>query len=222
MEFHFLCGQDTLLTEYGRFTGLRVVDMERTEPDASGRRGVRPIAGSEHILPCAHVIAAIGQTADPSMISDDEGIARDRKHCIIINSAQETSRKGVFAGGDCTSGPRAAGPTTMIMGMGQAYFAARSIDKYLATGKVPFDSRWRMSEWIAQGRLLEDDLPVPGKEKQTRVLLRELSPEERDHNFREVEQTMTQEEAWAEASRCMRCYRVLSVLTASPIPGAEA
>lgn len=79
-----------------------------------------------------------------------------------------------------------------------------------------------MSEWIAQGRLLEDDLPVPGKEKQTRVLLRELSPEERDHNFREVEQTMTQEEAWAEASRCMRCYRVLSVLTASPIPGAEA
>lgn len=52
--------------------------------------------------------------------------------------------------------------------------------------------------------------------------LRELTPAERERNFREVEQTMTQEEAWAEASRCMRCYRVLSVLTESPIPGGEA
>ena len=33
---------------------------------------------------------------------------------------------------------------------------------------------------------------------------------------------MTQEEAWAEASRCMRCYRVLSVLTEAPIPGGAA
>ena len=160
--------------------------------------------------------------SDPAMLSDDEGIARDSKHCIIINSAQETSREGVFAGGDCTSGPRAKGPTTLIMGMGQAYFAARSIDKYLATGKVPFDSRRRLTEWIAQGKLLEDNLPVPGREKQARVELRELNPAEREHNFREVEQTMTQEEAWAEASRCMRCYRVLSVLTEAPIPGGAA
>ena len=222
VEFHFLCGQDALITENGKITGLRVVDMERTEPDASGRRGVRPIEGSARVLPCSHVIAAIGQMTDPTMLSDDEGIARDRKNCIIINSAQETSREGVFAGGDCTSGPRAKGPTTMIMGMGQAYFAARSIDRYLATGKVPFDSRWRLTEWIAQGRLLEDGMPVPGREKQPRVKLRELTPAERERNFREVEQTMTQEEAWAEASRCMRCYRVLSVLTESPIPGGEA
>ena len=63
---------------------------------------------------------------------------------------------------------------------------------------------------------------MPGREKQARVELRELNPAEREHNFREVEQTMTQEEAWAEASRCMRCYRVLSVLTEAPIPGGAA
>ncbi len=220
VEFHFLCGQDSLVVENRLITGLRVVDMERTEPDASGRRGVRPIEGSAHILKCSHVIAAIGQKTDKAMLKDDEGIERDRKNCIVVNEAHETSREGVFAGGDCTSGPRAKGPTTMIMGMGHAYFAARSIDRYLS-GNETFDSRWRMSEWVAKNRLMLDKIPVPQKQKSPRVAVHELSPAERDHNFREVELTMTREEAWAEASRCMRCYRILSVLTAAPIPEAR-
>lgn len=222
VQFHFLCGQDALVVEQGEITGLRVLDMERTEPDASGRRGVRPIPGSEHVIPCSHVIAAIGQKTDRSMLRDDEGIERDRKSCIVINAAHETSRRGVFAGGDCTSGPRASGPTTMIMGMGHAYFAARSIDQFLATDQVPFDSRWRMSEWVAAGHLLDGPGPVPAKPKQARVAVRELEPACRAHNFDEVEQTMSREEAWAEASRCMRCYRVLSVVTEQPIPGNPA
>lgn len=222
VQFHFLCGQDALEMENGEITGLRVLDMERTEPDASGRRGVRPIPGSAHVIPCRHVIAAIGQKTDAGMLRDDEAIRRDRKNCIIINAAHETSRKGVFAGGDCTSGPRASGPTTMIMGMGHAYFAARSIDQFLSTDQVPFDSRWRLSEWIAGGGLLDDAAPVPAKPRQERVGVREIAPESRAGNFDEVEQTMTREEAWAEASRCMRCYRVLSVITRDPIPGNPA
>ena len=222
VQFHFLCGQGALVVEDGEITGLSVVDMERTEPDASGRRGVRPIPGSEHVIPCRHVIAAIGQKTDAALLREDEGIARDRKNCIVINAAHETSRKGVFAGGDCTSGPRASGPTTMIMGMGHAYFAARSIDQFLSTDQVPFDSRWRLSEWIARGRLLDDGAPAPAKPRQPRVGVREIPPERRTHNFDEVEQTMTREEAWSEASRCMRCYRVLSVITREPIPGNPA
>lgn len=218
VEFHFLCGQDSLVVEDGKIVGLRVVDMEQTEPDASGRRGVRAVPDSVHVLPCAHVIAAIGQKADRSMLADDEGIERDRKNCIIINTAYETSRTGVFAGGDCTTGPRASGPTTMIMGMGHAYFAARSIEHFLNTGQSSFDSRWRMSEWIAAGSLLDDKEVVPLRENMPRVALRELEPAARQSNFEEVEQTMSQEEAWAEASRCMRCYRVLSVVTEAPIP----
>lgn len=222
VQFHFLCGQQALVVENGRITGLRVVDMERTEPDASGRRGVRPRAGTERVIPCSHVIAAIGQKVDPAMLSEADGIERDRKGCIIVNAAHETSRQGVFAGGDCTSGPRAKGPTTMIMGMGHAYFAARSIDRYLSDEEVPFDSRWRMSEWISQGRLLQDGRPAPLRRHRERAPLHELPAAERAHNFREVELTMSKEEAWAEAARCMRCYRVLSVVTQNPIPGAVA
>lgn len=219
VHFHFLTGQDSLIMENGKIVGLRVVDMERTEPDASGRRGVRHIPGSEHIIPCSYVIAAIGQKTDASMLKDADGVKRDRKNCIIINEAHETSRTGVFAGGDCTTGPRASGPTTMIMGMGHAYFAARSIDQYLSSEAKPFNSRWRLSEWIARTNLLDENNTPPHKVRKERVTLKELEPEDRRKNFEEVEQTMSREEAWKEASRCMRCYRVLSLLTEEPIPG---
>lgn len=217
--FHFLCGQDGLVVENGKIKALRVVDMEQTEPDASGRRGVKPIPGSEHLIPCNYVIAAIGQKTDKNMLRDNEGIERDRKNNIRINTVYETSRKGVFAGGDCTAGPRATGPTTMIMGMGHAYFAARSIDQYLSEGQAPFDSRWRLSEWIAANKLLDDKKSPPLKTRQKRVGVTELEPAERSCNFDEVEKTMTREEAWKEASRCMRCYRVFSLVTDEPIPG---
>jgi len=219
VQFHFLCGQDGLVMENGKIAGLRVLDMKQTEPDASGRRGVMPIPGSEHVIMCSYVIAAIGQKADKGMLRDEEGVERDRKNCIKINSSYETSRKGVFAGGDCTAGPRASGPTTMIMGMGQAYFAARAMDQYLSKGETPFDSRWRVSEWIAANKLLDEKSPAPLKIKRERAAVSELSPEERAHNFEEVEKTMSREEAWNEAKRCMRCYRLLSVLTEEPIPG---
>lgn len=222
VEFHFLCGQDSLIVENGVITGLRVVDMERTEPDASGRRGVRPIGGTEHVIPCSFVIAAIGQKTDKNMLRDNEGIERDRKSCICINAAHETGRPGVFAGGDCTTGPRASGPTTMIMGMGHAYFAARSIDQYLSGGTSPFDSRWRMSEWIAANHLLDEKEQPQLKPRTARVAAAELEPGDRADNFNEVEQTMSREDAWKEASRCMRCYRVLSVVTEEPIPGNVA
>ena len=222
VEFHFLCGQDRLVVENGKITGLRVQKMERTEPDASGRRGVRPIEGSSSVLPCAHVIAAIGQRTDKSMLCEEDHIERDRKNCIVVSAAQETSREGVFAAGDCTSGPRASGPTTMIMGMGQAYFAARSIARYLSEKDVKFDSRWRMSDLIRTGHLMNvDKEPVPQKLPAKRVQLHELAPGIRCTNFDEVEKTMTQEEAWSEAQRCMRCYRIYTVVTEKHIPGGE-
>lgn len=217
--FHFLCGQDSLVVENGQIVGLKVVDMEQTEPDASGRRGVRPIPDSAHVIPCNHVIAAIGQKTDKEMLSDRDGVERDRKFCIKINSTHETSRKGVFAGGDCTAGPRASGPTTMIMGMGHAYFAAHAMDQYLSKGQTPFDSRWRLSEWIKANSLLNEEAPAPLKVKRERAAVTELHPLARAKNFQEVEQTMTREEAWSEANRCMRCYRVFSLLTEEPIPG---
>ena len=223
VKFHFLCGQDSLVVENGHIVGLKVQDMQQTEPDASGRRGVKPIPDSVKVLPCAHVIAAIGQRTEAKMLIDADKIEVNRKNCIVVNQAQETSRPGVFAAGDGTAGPRSNGPSTMIMGMGQAYFAARAIDRYLQGSEdVSFDSRWRLTEMLKSGQLLNvQKEATPLKLNQSRVTLHELDPQVRKKNFEEVEQTMTQDEAWQEANRCLRCYRIYSVMTAKPIPGCK-
>ena len=75
------------------------------------------------------------------------------------------------------------------------------------------------SEWIQGAKLMDDGKPAPSKPKQERVKVHEREPMERNCNFEEVEQTMSREEAWEEAKRCMRCYRVFSVVTRQPIPG---
>lgn len=221
VEFHFLTGQDRLVVENGKITGLRCVKMQQTEPDESGRRGVKPVPGSEFVIPCDYVIAAIGQKSDPAMLTEADGIALDRKNCIIVDEYQATSRPGVFAGGDGTTGPRTKGPSVLIHGMAQGSIGAQAITSYLEYDRPPFLARERMSQLIREAGLFGDD-PVCGEETKPRVKLNELSPAERAHNFKEVELGMSQEEAWQEAKRCMRCYRIMSVVTRSPIPGFKA
>jgi len=221
VEFHFLTGQDKLVVENGRITGLSCVAMQQTEPDDSGRRGVKPIAGSDFVIPCDHVIAAIGQMAEPDMLVEADGIACDRKNIILVDENQATSRPGVFAGGDGTSGPRSKGPSVLIHGMAQGTIGAYAIASYLENGQPPFIARERISQIIKQASLLGND-PVCGQAPAPRVKMSELEPAERAYNFNEVEKGMTQEEVWQEAKRCMRCYRILSIVTNSPIPGANA
>ena len=155
------------------------------------------------------------------MLTKEDGIALDRKNCIIVDEYQATSRPGVFAGGDGTTGPRTKGPSVLIHGMAQGSIGAQAIVSYLEYGKPPFLARERISELIRKADLLGDE-PVCGQEKKARVKLNELAPAERAGNFKEVELGMSQEEAWKEAKRCMRCYRIMSVVTRSPIPGFKA
>ncbi len=221
VQFHFLTGQDRLVLKDGKITGLQCLNMKQTEPDASGRRGVAPIAGSEFTIPCSHVLAAIGQNADPGFLNEDDGIECDRKRHIIVDEYQATSRPGVFAGGDGTTGPRTKGPSVLIHGMAQGSIAALAIDSYIKQGSAPFLAREQASKIISSLRLLDND-PVCPHEKIPRVRIHELDPAEREHNFSEVEAPMTMQEAWREASRCMRCYRIISVITKDSIPGVKA
>ena len=216
IQFHFLALQDAILSENGKVTGLRCIRMEEGEPDASGRRGVNPVPDSQWELPCSHIIAAIGQRIDHDMLTDEDGIQYDRRSNIAVNEALATSRPGVFAGGDC-----ATGPTTLIGGMAQGRSAAQSIHDYLTRGSVGFVPRTRMSQLIKLGHFLDDGAPEGPHAEQPRTPLRSLTPQERDHNFEEVDLTMSGEDAVREASRCMRCYRVFSVVTQLPIPGND-
>lgn len=114
--------------ERGSVTGVRCVRMELGEPDADGRR--RPIAvpGSEHVINASLVIVAVGTSANPLIQSTTPDLETTRKNYIQADpETLQTSKKGVFAGGDIVTGG-----ATVILAMGAGRRAARAIDAYLA------------------------------------------------------------------------------------------
>lgn len=127
IELKLLCNPTEILCgEDGRVTGIRCVEMELGEPDESGRR--RPVAkqGSEFTLTADCVIMALGTTPNPLIRSTTEGLEVDRRGCLIVGEDMQTTRNGVFAGGDAVTGA-----ATVILAMGAGKKAAASIDEYL-------------------------------------------------------------------------------------------
>ncbi len=107
-------------------TGIRCVEMELGEPDASGRR--RPIVkeGSEFELAVDCVIMALGTSPNPLIKSTTKGLETEKWGGIITDEVGLTSREGVYAGGDAVTGA-----ATVILAMGAGKTAAAAIDEYL-------------------------------------------------------------------------------------------
>lgn len=109
----------------GFVTSMRCIKMELGEPDERGRRRPIPVEGSEFELPVNTVIMAIGTSPNPLIKSTTEGLEVNRRGGIIINEdTGETSRHGVFAGGDAVTGA-----ATVISAMGAGKLAAKAIDE---------------------------------------------------------------------------------------------
>ncbi|WP_434654056.1 NADPH-dependent glutamate synthase [Thermoanaerobacterium thermosaccharolyticum] len=114
--------------ESGNVKGIECVNMVLGEIDESGRRKPVVEKGSEHIIDVDTVIIAIGQSPNPLITSTTEGLEKQKWGGIIVNEETlETSRKGVFAGGDAVTGA-----ATVILAMGAGKKAAASIHKFLS------------------------------------------------------------------------------------------
>jgi formate dehydrogenase (NADP+) beta subunit len=216
--FHFLSNPTRILSENGRIAGMELVEMRPTEVDARGRRNVVPVPGTEHTLHCSTLIAAIGQQVRSGALKPEDGVSLNRWKCVDADKTTLlSSRPGVFAGGDCVSGP-----STLIHAMANGLKAARAIDDWIRLGEVRFFPRSRMRQILSDNRLLvEDCVEVPVK-SEYRVHHPELDPEIRRQMFEEVEQPISAEEAYKEAKRCMRCFRLYSVITDRPIPPSHS
>lgn len=217
IEFQFLTAPVEILTRAGQVCGIKLIRMQETEPDESGRRRVQPIEGSEFVVPCSTVIAAIGQRLDRSVFSDSDGIEFTDRGTIVVDDSMLTTRDGVFAGGDA-----ATGPTSLIRGLETGETAAASIREYLMTGMPGFLARRRMSEIIRDERLMSNEAPQYPAVAAQRVPLQTLCPESRVGNWQEVEEGFDIDEAYRQASRCMRCYQIITLSTLKPIPGKSA
>ena len=118
---------EVLGDENGFVRGMRCVEMELGEPDASGRR--RPVVkeGSEFTLEVDTMIMSIGTSPNPLIRTTTPGLETNRHGCIVTNGEDGlTSREGVYAGGDAVTGA-----ATVILAMGAGKQAAKAIDAYV-------------------------------------------------------------------------------------------
>ncbi len=118
---------EVLGDENGMVKGMKCVEMELGEPDASGRR--RPIEkpDSEFVLDVDTMIMAIGTSPNPLIRSTTPGLETNKHGCIVTDGDDGlTSREGVYAGGDAVTGA-----ATVILAMGAGKAAAKAIDEYL-------------------------------------------------------------------------------------------
>lgn len=112
--------------EKGWVSAMKCIKMELGEPDASGRRSPVPVEGSEFEMETDTVIMALGTTSNPLIAKTTSGLETTRRGGIVADETGETSRPGVFAGGDAVTGA-----ATVILAMGAGRTAAKAIDNYI-------------------------------------------------------------------------------------------
>ena len=116
--------------ENGFVGGMECVEMELGEPDASGRRSPVVKENSEFTMDVDCVIMAIGTSPNPLIKSTTKGLETQRWGGIIADENGQTSREGVFAGGDAVTVA-----ATVILAMGAGKTAAEAIDEYIKNKK---------------------------------------------------------------------------------------
>ena len=157
----------------GKITGSRM------KPSPTGTPDIR--------IDCDIIIKAIGQEMDPKPFADSD---IPLSHGLISASDWTSieSIPGVFAGGDCVTGPK-----TAIMAIGAGKVAAANIDEYLGYHHViPLEVE-------------VPDVVLKDREYCARVDMKERAPSERRHDFDLMEIAMSNKEACQEAGRCLRC-----------------
>ena len=113
--------------ENGNITSMTVIKMELGEPDASGRRRPVEIESSEYDIEVDTVIMSLGTSPNPLISSTTKGLETNRRKCIVAEEENgQTSKEGVFAGGDAVTGA-----ATVILAMGAGKAGAKGIDEYL-------------------------------------------------------------------------------------------
>ena len=119
---------EILEDEKGWVKGMKCVRMELGEPDASGRRRPVVIPDSEFTLDVDTVIMALGTSPNPLISSTTEGLETNKWKCIVAEETNgQTSKNGVFAGGDAVTGA-----ATVILAMEAGKAGAKGIHEYLS------------------------------------------------------------------------------------------
>jgi heterodisulfide reductase subunit A len=195
LKVEFLVAPLEIVGKKGRVTALELQRCELGEPDSSGRRRPVPIEGELSELEADNVVFAIGQDIVEDFLEGCEGVAVAGSQIQIDPGTLMTKKAGVFAGGDAA----ATGGWTAIEAIAAGSRAARSIHNFLR-GEALLEVRPVKD---AEARPSDEELAAQEVGQRTSVPLRASA--ERRGSWDEVVGAYSEEEAIAEANRCLNC-----------------
>ena len=192
VNFRILRNPAEIIGEDGKVKAMKLQVMELGEPDASGRRSPRAVEGEFEILPVDAVINAIGQKVSPIGF---EAIELNKKGIIAADETTfRTNLEGVFAVGDATN----RGADIAIAAIGEAQKAAGVVDSYLKGAVVAY-----RKPYLSERQMTPEMFAA--YEKKARAKMAHKAPAERIKDFNEMNYGFTEEQAQAEAKRCLEC-----------------
>ncbi len=209
INFHFLWNPTKVVAENGKVVGVEVVEMVLGEPDESGRRKPEPKPGSEKIIPCDVIIPAIGQFTDLTFLTEKDGLAVTKWNTFKVrDDLYDTTDPKVFSAGDCEWGPM-----TVVKAIGAARWAALMIDRYLEDGAPYLTEEETLQLSLYKNKVFDKTEKVCELETKSihRVHQHKMTGKERKDNYQEVEKPFTLQQAYDEATRCLRCVRMAMV-----------
>jgi NADH-quinone oxidoreductase subunit F len=182
-----------IVADAGRLGGLVCVRNSLGARDRTGRRSPVPVPGSEHALRLDTLIVAVGETVDTPALGPLGLALHEDGRLRADPETLETSRPGVFAGGDA-----ATGPGTVVEAIAAGKKAAVAIQRFLRGEPLRQPARTTLPEtFIAPGA----GEPAVGRRSEPPT----LPVSSRHGSFMEVELPLRPEDARREAQRCLRC-----------------
>ena len=199
-------GPKRVLGRDGKVVGLECLKTKYVF-DENRRFNPAFYENSETQFDCDTIILSIGQAPNLDFIKPEDGVLISPRGLVSVNrDTLMTSAAGVFAGGDCAFGPR-----LIIDSVGDGKRAAVGIDEYLRGTRHPEPkievevlNRWQMAA---------DYMNV---QRQSIPML----PLDRRTGMTEVELPYNEQEAMAEAQRCLKCY-INTILEGSEQDGTD-
>lgn len=202
--FQFLSAVDEIIEEDSRIKALKINRYELIKSDTSPKGELKLIEDGGVMLECDILIPAVSQEMDFPLDSSF-GVEISKWKTIAVDDASfSTTKKGIFAAGDCVSGP-----LTIVNAVGQGRRVASVVANFLQTGAVAINDDERMEDLLKQIGVFDKNREIKGfLSGNTRAVSDKLQPEYRAGNFEEVNLGFDNEMAIAEAQRCMRCYYI--------------
>ncbi len=205
VEFLFHSAVAEMRDEDNILKSLLIDKYELVADPNGGRAQLVKIEGASYEIEADYLVPAVSQSADLKLLPSEWEIEMTSWATIKTNGKDYmTSRKGIFASGDCEYGPM-----TIVNAVGQAKRASSVMARYVQTGEVTRTDDEIMEDHLRKLRVYDKKEKVtgwlPGLPREVSL---KLDVDDRKTNNKEVNLGFTQEEAMSEADRCMRCYYI--------------